>query len=370
MPPTIRPRFCLLAAAAIASCVAVELGCGSPSAVDPQTEVSPDGGNGSDGGGSGTDGATAADAGGSDCTPPSIPGAEVLNTDLGQVSSIGIDDGSVFALGPRVSDFKRALYSLPKAGGPLLLVADADIASRSGRVVVGGTRAYWADNAGIHGVEKAGGSATLLGPETRQPTWMAAQGAKLYWIVDSGVGGVVLRSAPLAGGPPTDVYTSPSNQDSFAVDGTNAYFGDRLSITVVALSNGAKSTLYTAQSASEDILGAPEVSGATLFFLGTKSIRKIATTGPSPMPTDVSPAHRPFFPTIGADLVWLEPDPLDNGITRRARMIRAVALAGGAARDVVKDPWEITGYSADATHLYWVASKNSICPSVVRRIPR
>lgn len=364
---TVRARLGLLTVAAMASCVALEIGCSSSSSADPQTPtgVSPDGE-----GGTGTDGATAADGGGSDCTPPSIPGAEMLSTDLGQVSSLGVDDGLVYALGPRVSDFKRGVYSLPKAGGPLTAVAEADVASRPGRVIVSGARVYWADNAGIHSVDKAGGSATVLGPETLQPTWMAAEGAKLYWIVDSGAGGVVLRSAPLAGGAPTNVYTSPSNEDSFAVDGTNAYFGDRLSITVIALANGAKSTLYTAQSASEDVLGAPEVSGATLYFLGTKSIRKIATTGPSPVPTDVSPAHRPFFPTIGADLVWLEPDALDNGITRKARMIRAVALAGGAARDVVQDPWEITGYAGDATHLYWVASKNSICPSVVRRIPR
>lgn len=167
---------------------------------------------------------------------------------------------------------------IAKAGGPPEMLASGD-GYPSGIAVAGG-QVYWAvlsDNE-IRQVPAAGGMAGVFAANQNAPRWgFASDGVSLYWLTE-GDFPMHLMKAPLAGGQPSLIATSPSQASmasTLVVDASHAYFAlPECAIAKVPLAGGPVEQIAIDQA----LLGCPIFlagDAANLYFTGFAGVSRI-----------------------------------------------------------------------------------------------
>lgn len=262
--------------------------------------------------------------------------------------------------------------------------------SAVGPIVTDGTNVYAALQSSILSIPVAGGAVTTLAMANIESSFLATDGAYVYFEVNNSDFTVSIERIPRYGGS-VDVVTTLSHGGAFATDGTNVYFTQ----TVLA-ADGGRGTYV------EDIESVPATSGAAKEIGSLSLPQQGAGWAASAVATDVSSVYwvdsytglpqgvmetttyslkaisksggpittlagigTPPIVTDGKSVYWVEyVANWDGGPTGTSippggvTTVYAVPVGGGAVRTVASSPSTVAPAGAslatDGISVYWV----------------
>ena len=163
---------------------------------------------------------------------------------------------------------------------------------------------------------------------------LAADGQHLYWS-EEGIGPdpSVVRRVPLAGGPVEDVFTTSERPVSIALAANAVLIAERLwasnqgNLWGASKAGGAASLLASFTSAPHRIA----LSGTTVAWATDAEVGTLALPGGPALP--LAPTLAPALDLVfdGAQLTWIESDPLCCG-----GRLRSVPLVGGMVQELAE----------------------------------
>jgi hypothetical protein len=186
------------------------------------------------------------------------------------IMSMGADDTAVYWLAPR----EGKIFKAPLGGGAPVELAPTSGISRG--LVIDENDVFWAENAGVFAVPKAGGKVRTVS-EAGIPDGLALDGTHVYWY--SSLAGVVSR-APKKGGTGTKVHADDQHTlHTFFVDGNDLFvsFGanDKMVIQRIPKAGGAAVTVVEGQKPGTDFAS----DGAHLYWITEDEIFKVPRNG-------------------------------------------------------------------------------------------
>ena len=179
-------------------------------------------------------------------------------------------------------------------------------------------------------------SGSVLVSGLSNPRFIAADATSIYW---SEFGGLI-RKVAKSGGNPITLYASPFNPSGIAVDDTNVYFGDGLSLRAIP-KNGGNSVVLAAYSPSQVALDTNNVYG-TDYTAG--AIRKVSKVGGTLITLATGSSSPSGIATDGANVYWSEQS--------WPGVVRQVSVNGGNPT-ILGYNVNNNGIAIDAASVYW-----------------
>ena len=249
------------------------------------------------------------------------------------------------------------LLAMPTSGGPIRVVIEGPVGNDNTAGIPGDNGCFFlavdgvniyllASNYTLVRIPKAGGNATLVSEPGGMVVNATSLGATAYWIESGNANSFVVESAPLLGGPVSQVgaFTSSSNPISnIAVTSTTLFVGGRFAPVLSAPLAGGSLTAVNAPGTAGMYAYMTSDTDAMYFGEADGSNLRIASDGAA---TTLGPTVS-SSPIVFDDTYAYWADQTSPGSIMKA------PKAGGGPATVLAQDTNPTAVAVDATSVYW-----------------
>lgn len=221
-------------------------------------------------------------------------------------------------------------------------------------MTLGGDSLWVTGGGGVTRVALDGSSTSLVAAGLARPHAIASDGRWVFVVdLDATPTGMlrtsrVVRIAP-AGGATTVVGSYQGEVTNVALDGTSAYWADRLEGTIVAApeAGGEPRALAHDRGLPEQVL----VDATSLYWVEkrSESLWKMPKAGGAPVQLAQDFAGFAHAVVHGESIAWVNEAAVDGGFR-----VLSVPVAGGEVRTVSATVDAIDALASDGAHLYWL----------------
>jgi hypothetical protein len=221
-------------------------------------------------------------------------------------------------------------------------------------MVLGGDSLWVTGGGGVTRVALDGSATSLVASGLARPRAIASDGRWVFVVdVDAAPAGMLRASRVLriatSGGAPTVLGTYQGEVTNVALDGTNAYWGDRLEGTILAApeSGGEPRALAHDRGLPEQVL----VDATSVYWVEKRgeSLWKMPKSGGAPVQLAQDFAGFAHAVVHGASIAWVNESAVDGGFR-----VLSVPVGGGEVRTVSDTVDAVDALASDGAHLYWL----------------
>jgi hypothetical protein len=250
------------------------------------------------------------------------------------------------------------IESVPQAGAKPPAGPEAGVLGRvpapASDMALGGDSLWVTGGGGVTRVPLDGAPTSLIAAGMARPHAIASDGRWVFVVdVDATPTGMLRASRVVkiatSGGAPTVVGSYQGEVTDVALDGTSAYWADRLEGTILAVpeSGGEPHPLAHDRGLPEQVL----VDAKSVYWVEkrSESLWKMPKAGGAPVQLAQDFAGFEHAVVHGESIAWVNEAAVDGGFR-----VLSVPLAGGEVRTVSATVDAIDALASDGAHLYWL----------------
>ena len=244
------------------------------------------------------------------------------------------------------------IESVPPAGAEVGVLGR--VPAPASDMALGGDSLWVTGGGGVTRVPLDGASTSLVAAGLSRPHAIASDGRWVFVVdVDATPTGM-LRASRLvkiatSGGAPAVVGSYQGEVTDVALDGTSAYWADRLEGAILAVpeSGGEPKPLAHDRGLPEQVL----VDAKSVYWVEkrSESLWKMPKAGGAPVQLAQDFAGFAHAVVHGESIAWVNEAAVDGGFR-----VLSVPVAGGQVRTVSDTVDAIDALASDGAHLYWL----------------
>jgi hypothetical protein len=244
------------------------------------------------------------------------------------------------------------IESVPPAGAEVGVLAR--VPAPASDMALGGDSLWVTGGGGVTRVPLDGSATSVVAAGLARPHAIASDGRWVFVVdVDMAPTGMLRASRVVkiatSGGAPTVIGSYQGEVTDVALDGTSAYWADRLegAILTVPESGGEPRALVHDRGLPEQVL----VDGKSVYWVEkrSESLWKMPKAGGAPVQLAQDFAGFAHAMVHGESIAWVNEAAVDGGFR-----VLSVPVAGGEVRTVSTTVDAIDALASDGAHLYWL----------------
>jgi len=244
------------------------------------------------------------------------------------------------------------IESVPPAGAEIGVLGR--VPAPASDMALGGDSLWVTGGGGVTRVPLDGAPTSLVAAGLSRPHAIASDGRWVFVVdVDTAPTGMLRASRVVriaaSGGAPTVMGSYQGEVTDVALDGTSAYWGDRLEGTILAVpeSGGEPQPLAHDRGLPEQVL----VDAKSVYWVEkrSESLWKMPKAGGAPVQLAQDFAGFAHAVVHGESIAWVNEAAVDGGFR-----VLSVPIAGGEVRTVSDTVDAIDALASDGAHLYWL----------------
>jgi hypothetical protein len=242
--------------------------------------------------------------------------------------------------------------SVPPAGAEVGVLGR--VPAPASDMALGGDSLWVTGGGGVTRVPLDGAPTSLLAAGLTRPHAIASDGRWVFVVdVDTTPTGMLPASRVVkiatSGGAPATIGSYQGEITGVALDGTNAYWADRLEGTILSVpeSGGEPHVLVHDRGLPGQVL----VDAKSLYWVEkrSESLWKMPKTGGAPVQLAQDFAGFAHVVVHGESIAWVNEAAAEGGFR-----VLSVPVAGGPVRTVSDTVDAIDALASDGAHLYWL----------------